>query len=120
MSTPLLSLNVVRSRRSSVCSAFGVRAGAGGKVFIVRDVLHPGYGRAVQRLLDSDVGHGAGRRGAVPVLPVGRTPELVASVEFELRAAFDLRPANAFGDDQRLAERVLVPGGTRARLKMDD
>src|SRR4051794_12993856 len=65
-------------------SILGVRAGARGKVFIVGDMLHPGHGRAVQRLLDSDVGHGAGRCGAVPVLPVGRTPELVAGVELEL------------------------------------
>src|SRR3954451_25179790 len=97
-----------------------MRAGCGSEVFLVGDVLHPGHGRTVQSLLDSDVGHGAGRRGAVPVLPVGRTPELVAGVELELRAAFDLGPANAFGDDQRLAERVLVPSGTCTRLKMDD
>ena len=51
------------------------------------------------------------------MLPVGRAPQHVTRIELEDRAAEDLGPANALSDDQRLAERVLVPGGARPRLE---
>src|SRR6478735_3567044 len=49
--------------------------GEAGEVFLVGNVLHPGHGRTVEALLDRDMGHGGGRRGAVPVLVLGRAPQ---------------------------------------------
>ena len=36
-------------------------------IFLVGDVLHPGDGTSVKGFMHRDVGHGGGRRGAVPV-----------------------------------------------------
>ena len=60
-----------------------------------------------------------GRRRAVPVLLAGREPDDVAGPDLLDRAALALRPAAAGGDDQRLAERMRVPGGARAGLEGD-
>ena len=88
-------------------------------VLPVGDVLHPGRAAAVQRLGDGDVGHRAGRRGAVPVLDPRRDPDDVARPDLLHRAALLLHPAAAGGDDQRLAQRVRVPRRPRARLEGD-
>ena len=48
-----------------------------------------------------------------------REPDDVARPDFLDRAALPLHPADAGGDDQRLAERMGVPGGTRAGLERD-
>ena len=45
------------------------------KVFFVGHMLHPSDRRAVLALLEGDVGHGLVRRGAVPMLLLGRAPE---------------------------------------------
>src|SRR3954463_12885979 len=66
-----------------------------GEIFLVGDMLHPGDRRAVQRFLDGDVGHALARRGAVPMLVLGRAPENVAGMEFEDRSVLDLGPAHA-------------------------
>ena len=57
--------------------------------------------------------------GAVPVLLAGREPDDVAGADLLDRPALALHPAAAGGDDQRLAERVGVPGRPRARLEGD-
>src|SRR5260221_709682 len=80
------------------------------EIFFVGDLLHPGDVLAVERLLDRNVRHRFARRRAVPVLLVGRAPQHVTGVELEDWAALHLRPADAFGDDQGLAERMRVPG----------
>ena len=41
-------------------------------------------------------------------------------MELQLRPALDLGPADAFGDDQGLAERMDVPGGAGSGLEVDD
>jgi hypothetical protein len=50
---------------------------------------------------------------------IRRDPDDVAGADFQGRAAIVLDPAEAGGDDQGLAERVGVPGGSGAGLKSD-
>src|SRR4051812_18017848 len=57
-------IGFVENHSSSSCSARGGAA----LVLLVSDLFHPLNGFAVQRLLDGDMGHRSGRRGAVPVL----------------------------------------------------
>ena len=88
-------------------------------ILFVADLLHPLDGLAVQRFLDGDVTH-AGRGGrAVPVLLAGRnqitSPGLISSTGPPSRCT-QPKPG---GDDQRLPERMGVPGGARARLESD-
>lgn len=59
------------------------------------------------------------RAGAVPVFFPRRDPHHVAGPDNLDRSAFALNPAAAGGDDQRLAQRVAVPGGAGARLECD-
>src|SRR5574338_40250 len=89
------------------------------QIFLVADMLHPLDRRAVQRFLDRDVSHCRGVGRAVPVLVVRRAPDDVAGADFLARFALALVPANACRDDQRLAERVYVPGGPRTPLEGD-
>ena len=63
--------------------------------------------------------HGRGRRGAVPVLLARLEPDHVARPDLLDRPALALDPAAARRHDQRLAERVGVPGRARARLEGD-
>ena len=100
-----------------ICLCFGGRRV--GEILFVGDLLHPGDGRAVLAFLDGDVGHGFVRGRAVPVLVLGGAPQDVAGVEFQLRSALDLGPADAFGDDQGLAQRMDVPGGACAGVEDD-
>src|SRR4051794_28352832 len=90
------------------------------EILLVGDVLEPGHGRTVQRLLDIDMGHRVRRRRTVPVLLVGRTQQYVARVELEDRPSLDLRPANTVGDDQCLAKRMFVPGSAGTGFERDD
>src|SRR5271165_910616 len=91
-----------------------------GEVLLVADVLHPGYRFAVGRLCNGDVGHSVGRSCAVPMLFIGREPDDVARTDFLDRAALALHPAEPEGDEQRLTERVRVPGSPCPRLERDD
>ena len=59
------------------------------------------------------------RRSAMPVLLPGREPDHVARPDLLDRSALALHPAAAGGDDQRLAQRMGVPRGARARLEGD-
>src|SRR5260221_5286985 len=69
--------------------------------------------------LDGEVRHRVGRRCSVPMFHAGRAPDDVAGPDFLDRAAPTLRPAKPERDDQGLAERVRVPGGTGAGLERD-
>src|SRR4051812_40112965 len=63
---------------------------------------------------DCDVRHEARRRRAVPVVLAGLEEDTVAGADHLNRAAFALAETDAFGDPDRLAVRVRVPGGTGA------
>src|SRR5580704_6487409 len=56
---------------------------------------------------------------AVPVLLTGRKEHDIAGPDFFDRAALGLNPAQPGRDDQSLAERMRMPGGTGARLEGD-
>src|SRR5436305_10331361 len=58
-------------------------------------------------------------RSAMPVFLARRTPHDVTRPDILNRAAFALHPAEAGGNDQRLAERMRVPCRARARLEGD-
>ena len=88
-------------------------------ILLVADLLHPVDHLAVELFLNGDVGHGRGRRGAMPVLLAGREPDHVAGPDLLDRAALALHPAAAGRDDQRLPERMRVPGSASARLERD-
>jgi hypothetical protein len=55
-------------------------------VLLVRDVLHPLNGLAVEHLGDGDMRHADGRRCAVPVLHPRRNPDDVAGADLLARA----------------------------------
>ena len=56
----------------------------------------------------------------VPMLLAGSEPDDVAGADFLDRTALALDATTPGGDDQRLAERMGVPGGTGAGLECDD
>src|SRR3954468_21780231 len=86
-----------------------------GAVLLVGDVLAPGDGAAaLVVLLHGDVGHEAVRRGAVPVVLAGLEEHAVAGADDLDRPALALAPADALGDEDRLAVRMGVPGGAGA------
>ena len=93
--------------------------GDGVVVLFVADFFQPIDGLAVELLLDGDVRHGRGRRGAMPMLLARREPDHVAGTDFLDRAALALDPAAAGRDDQGLAQRVRVPGGPAPGLERD-
>src|SRR5439155_21082174 len=90
-----------------------------GLVLFVGNLLQPLDGLAVELLLDGEVRHRRGRGGAVPVLLAGREPDNVAGADLLDRPAPALAAADAAGHDQRLAERVGVPGGAGAGFEGD-
>src|SRR5262249_6689959 len=86
-------------------------------VLLVADFLHPVDRLPVELFHYGAVGHRRGRRCAVPVLDAGRTPDHITRPDFLLGLAPALRPAAPRGDDQRLPQRMGMPGGTRARFE---
>src|SRR5215510_5906167 len=66
------------------------------------------------------MGHRRSGRSAVPMLLAGGKPDDITWPDFLPRAAHALRPAAAICDDERLAQRMRVPSGARARLECDD
>jgi hypothetical protein len=49
-----------------------------------------------------------------------RTPQNVARIELDDRAAFNLGPAHALSYDQSLTQRMGVPSGPRPRFEVND
>jgi len=74
---------------------------------------------AAERFLNGDVRHRGRWRSAVPMLLVRRKPDHVARPDFFDRTTLALRPAEPGGDDQRLTERMRMPGGASTRLERD-
>src|SRR5205085_3078706 len=84
-------------------------------VLLVSDVLAPGDRAAgLVVLLHGDVDHEAVRGGAVPVVLAGLEEDAVAGADDLDRAAFALAESGTLGDEDRLAVRVGVPGGSGA------
>jgi len=80
------------------------------RVLVVADVFHPLDCLAVESLLNCDVLHG-GRVGCpMPVFLAGLEPNDVSRPYFLDGLSLTLYPAAAEGDDERLSERVRVPG----------
>src|SRR3954452_23781859 len=73
-------------------------------------MLQPIDHLAVEPLLNGDVRHGCRGRRPVPVLLARRKPHHATRMDLLDRAALPLDPAAAGRDDERLPERVRVPG----------
>src|SRR3954468_2912356 len=86
-------------------------------VLLVGDVFKPVHGLAIELLLHRDVRHRRGGRGTVPVFFAGCEPHDVTWANLFDGSAPALDPARPGGHDQRLAERMGVPGGARAGLE---
>jgi hypothetical protein len=87
---------------------------------LVGDVLTPGDGAAgLIVLLHGDVDHEPVRGGAVPVVLSRLEEDSVAGPDDFDRAVLVLTQADAFGDEDRLAVRVGVPGGPGAGGEVD-
>lgn len=82
-------------------------------------MLHPVDDLAVELFLDGDMGHRRRRRCAVPMAFTRREPDDVAGADLLDGTAFALHATEARCDDQRLAERMGVPGGAGAGLEGD-
>ena len=95
----------------------GTRSAA---VLRVADLFHPIDALAVESLRDRDVTHGGVGRGPMPVLSAGRNPDDVARPDLFFRPPLPLHPAEARGDDQRLAQGMRVPCRAGARLERDN
>ncbi len=76
-------------------------------VLFVADRFHPVNDLAVELFLNSDVGHGCGWRGAVPMFLSRREPDHVTRSNVLDWTTPALDPATASRHDQRLAK----PGG---------
>src|ERR1017187_1821411 len=83
-------------------------------VLFVAHLLHPLHGLATQLFLDRDVRYCRRGTGAVPVLLTRRKPDHVAGPDVLDRPAPALRAPRATGHDQRLAEWMRVPRGSRS------
>src|SRR5439155_12953067 len=88
-------------------------------VLFVGYLLQPVDRLAAKLLLDGDVRHRRGWRGAVPVLLTRLEPDHVAGADLLDRAALTLHPAATGAHDQSLAQRMRVPRRARARLERD-
>src|SRR5207244_10513066 len=88
-------------------------------VLFVADLLHPVDDLAVEVFLDRDVGHGGGRRRAMPVLLARRAPDDVARSNHFDRTTPALHEPAAGRDDQGLTQRMGVPRGPGAWLERD-
>src|SRR5215218_4037903 len=118
------SLDVLRSLGMTMCGSRSLGMTASARVsttvrsvLLVADVLEPLDRLAVERFLNRDVLHGGLWRRAVPVLFVGREPDDVAGADLLDGASFALREAEPEQHDERLTERVRVPGRARAGLE---
>src|SRR3954447_2280942 len=88
-------------------------------VIVVAHLLQPFDHLAVEGLLDGGVRHRRGRACPVPVPHSGREPDHVTRSYLLDRPAFLLYPTETGRDDERLPERVRVPGGASPRLERD-
>src|SRR5260221_11659103 len=85
-----------------------------GLVLLVADLLHPVHDLAVELFLNGDMGHGRGRRCAMPMLLARRARDHVTRTNHPDRTAPALDQPAARRDDQSLTQRVGVPCAARA------
>src|ERR1700683_245094 len=112
---PAVRSSVPRPERRTTPKEWAQRASR--PVLFAADLFHPIDGASVQRLLDGDMRHRGRRRRTVPMLLTGRKPDNIARPDFLPRAAPTLHPSEPGGDNQRLAERMRMPGGAGSRLE---
>ena len=86
-------------------------------VLLVTDLFHPVDNLTVELFLNSDVRHGCGRHGPMPVLLAGRDPDHITGPDLLDRSAFALDPAAPSRDDKSLTEWMRMPCSARARLE---
>src|SRR5436190_696857 len=84
---------------------------------LVGDFLHPVDDLAVELFLDGDVGHGGGRRGAMPMLLACRARDNITRSNDLDRPAPALHKTAAGRHDERLTQRMRVPIAPRAGLE---
>src|SRR5207247_1167062 len=106
----------VSATKTGASAAAGLARAGLCVILLITDLLHPVDGLPVELLLNRDVCHGGGRRGAMPVLLARREPDHVTRPNFFDRAPPSLRAPAPSRHDQRLAQRVGVPCGARAGL----
>src|SRR3954451_18312341 len=82
-------------------------------------MLHPDDMLAIEVLLEGDMDHAVGGRGAVPMFLARRDPDRVASPDLSDRASPGLSETRSGQDDERLAKRMGVPRRSGARLEGD-
>jgi len=90
-----------------------------GAVLLVRHPFHPCDWVAVERFLNRDMTHGCCGGRAMPVLLAGFERHDVARTDLLDGSVPTLHAAKARGDDQRLTERMRMPGRARAGLEGD-
>src|SRR2546421_12445772 len=86
-------------------------------VLFVCDMFEPVDRLAIELLLNGDVRHRRGGRRAMPVLFAGGKPHDVTGANLFNRSAPALGAAGPGCHDQRLAERMSVPGSACAWLE---
>ena len=88
-------------------------------ILFVAHVLHPIDGFAIELFLNGEMRHCGSWCRAVPMFLARRKPDNIARADFLERSTPVLRPATARSDNQRLAERMCMPCGSRARFEGD-
>src|SRR3954451_25243235 len=88
-------------------------------VLLVAHLFQPVDVLSIERFLNRDVRHRVCRRGAVPVLQARWKPHDVPWSHLLYGSALALNPSLFRDDDQRLAQRMRVPGSPCARFKGD-
>lgn len=86
-------------------------------VLLVADMLQPVNSLTVKPFLNGNVRHGCSWRGTVPMFLTRREPDNIPWPNLFNRSAQALDPATALCHNQRLAQRMRVPGGPRSWLE---
>lgn len=88
-------------------------------VLLAADLFQPVNHFAIEVFLNGNVRYDRGGRGALSVFLAGRKPYQVGGMNLLNWAAFARRASTAGGHDERLSQRMSVPGGAGAGFKRD-
>src|SRR6266446_4164918 len=122
MSVAVISLSAIFSlifMAFAIREAVALRRRSSFAILFVADLFHPVDIPAVNEFLNGDMTHSVGRGGAVPMLHTRRRPDHITRPYLPLVAIPFLHPTHARCDDQDLAGRMSMPGGSCARFKGD-